>query len=157
MALAGDRKMICRPHWERARVRITANRVIAGTPMCDDCFFGRSDHKEKRIVPLKVRPRMSAASKKAWADPEVRARMSAARKKAWADPEVRARMSAASKKAWADPEVRARMTAASKKAWADPEVRARMTAASKRYHRAVKFAWMSLTPEKRAEILKETA
>jgi hypothetical protein len=42
---------------------------------------------------------MSAASKKAWANPEVRARMSAASKKALANPEVRARMSAASKKA----------------------------------------------------------
>jgi hypothetical protein len=57
---------------------------------------------------------MSAASKKALADPEVRARMSAARKKAWADPEVRARMSAARKKALADPEVRARIKAARK-------------------------------------------
>ena len=48
-----------------------------------------------------LRQRMSAARKKAWADPEVRQRMSAARKKAWADPEVRQRMSAASKKALA--------------------------------------------------------
>ena len=43
--------------------------------------------------------------------PDFRARMSAARKKAWADPAVRARMSAASKKALADPAVRARMRA----------------------------------------------
>jgi hypothetical protein len=82
---------------------------------------------------------MSAARKKALADPEVRARMSAARKKAWADPEVRARMSAARKKALADPEVRARMSAASKKALADPEVRARMSAASKK-------AWQGNNP-----------
>ena len=46
--------------------------------------------------------KMSAASKKALADPEVRAKMSAASKKALADPEVRAKMSAASKKAWAE-------------------------------------------------------
>jgi hypothetical protein len=44
---------------------------------------------------------MSAAQKRAKADPEVRARMSAAQKRAKADPEVRARMSAASKRAWA--------------------------------------------------------
>ena len=65
-----------------------------------------------------LRQRMSAARKKAWADPEVRQRMSAASKKALADPEVRQRMSAARKKAWADPEVRQRMSAASKKALA---------------------------------------
>jgi hypothetical protein len=57
---------------------------------------------------------MSAASKKAWADPEVRQRMSAASKKALADPEVRQRMSAARKKALADPEVRQRISAARK-------------------------------------------
>ena len=50
---------------------------------------------------------------------EVRARISAAQKKAKADPEVRARMSAAQKKAWADPEVRARISAAQKKAKAE--------------------------------------
>ena len=62
---------------------------------------------------------ISAARKKAWADPAVRAKMSAARKKAWADPAVRAKMSAARKKALADPAVRAKMSAARKKAWAD--------------------------------------
>ena len=48
----------------------------------------------------------------------VRAKMSAARKKALADPAVREKLSAACKKAWADPAVRAKMSAASKKAWA---------------------------------------
>jgi hypothetical protein len=36
---------------------------------------------------------MSAARKRALADPAVRAKMSAARKRAWADPAVRAKMS----------------------------------------------------------------
>jgi len=58
---------------------------------------------------------MSAASKKALADPAVRAKMSAASKKALADPAVRAKMSAASKKAWADPAVRAKMSAAAER------------------------------------------
>jgi hypothetical protein len=73
-----------------------------------------------------VRAKMSAASKRAWADPAVRAKMSAASKRALADPAVRAKMSAARKRAWADPAVRAKMSAARKRAWADPAVRARM-------------------------------
>ena len=55
--------------------------------------------------------------------PETRAKMSAARKRAWADPAVRAKMSAASKRALADPAVRAKMSAARKRAWARAAVR----------------------------------
>ena len=65
--------------------------------------------------------KISAAKKRAWADPEVRAKMSAASKRAWADPEVRAKISAARKRALADPEVRAKISAARKRAWADEE------------------------------------
>ena len=61
---------------------------------------------------------LSAARKRAWADPEARAKMSEARKRAWADPAVRAKMSEARKRALADPAVRAKMSAARKRAWA---------------------------------------
>ena len=70
-----------------------------------------------------TRERMSAARKRALADPAVRERISAARKRALADPAVRERMSAASKRAWADPAVRERMSAARKRAWAKKAVR----------------------------------
>jgi group I intron endonuclease len=76
-----------------------------------------------------TKKRMSAAAKKAGADPAVYARRSAAQKKALADPAVKARRSAAQKKKWEDPAVKARWSAAIKKAHADPAVKAKMSAA----------------------------
>jgi hypothetical protein len=80
---------------------------------------------------------MSAASKRALADPAVRAKMSAASKRAWADPAVRAKMSAASKRALADPAVRAKMSRSGRHHWNwgrhhRPETIAKMRAAAAR-------------------------
>jgi hypothetical protein len=121
----------CRPHWERERRKVPALRIVAGDGMCADCISGRSfREEEKRHVPFKVRLKMSAASKRAWADPAVRAKMSAACKRALADPAVRAKMSAARKRALAD-----------------PAVRAKMSAARKRHHQMLRRAWELLQKE----------
>jgi hypothetical protein len=73
------------------------------------------------------RKRMSAAAKKAGADPAVKKRRSAAQKKAKADPAVKKRMSAATKKMWEDPEYIAKISAATKKMWEDPEYAAKIS------------------------------
>jgi hypothetical protein len=85
-----DKILICKFCWERWKRRTVAKKMIAGDPMCRDCFSGRSGRVEEE---KEVRARRRAAMNR----PEVRARLRAAMKATWAKPEVRARRRAAMK------------------------------------------------------------
>ena len=65
------------------------------------------------------------------ATPETIARMSAATKKRWADPEYRAKMSASMKIAKNTPESKEKQSASMKKHYENPEARAKTSAARK--------------------------
>jgi hypothetical protein len=41
---------ICRPHWERAGIRVPAIKLVAGTAMCRECWAGVSFRDEELIL-----------------------------------------------------------------------------------------------------------
>jgi hypothetical protein len=135
----------CEGHFDRSGEKIRAQVLIYGTPLCADCFHGRTFNLNP-WEDAEIRARMLARIRSQATDPVWRAKISKARKKFLSDPvmrlitgrrmtekpESRAKITERLKAAWQRPDARARMIEAHRESLAKPEILAAMSARQKK-------------------------